>query len=238
LSRGITSRFTFEPSYEFRPVWSPDGSRIVFASTREGPADIYLKVSSGTGQSEAVVKSSTPKEPKDWSRDGRFILFESIDPKTNRHDLWVVPPSGDRQPVPFLQTLFDERQAQFSPDGRWVAYVSDESGRSEVYVQSFPKPGSKSMISTDGGTEPRWRRDGKELFFLAVDGKLMTAQVKGGSTFEANVPKALFATLPLRESDYAVAADGQRFLFSTSVKNAAAEMITVVINWTAELPKN
>jgi hypothetical protein len=202
--------------------------------------DLYQKVLSGTDQSEVLLKSSTPKGPEDWSLDGRFILYNNLDPKTNKLDLWVLPLLGDRQPMPFLQTQFDERQGQFSPNGRWVAYVSDESGRYEVYVQSFPSPGGKWPVSNHGGTEPRWRRDGKELYYLATDRKLMAVEVKGNSTFEAGVPKALFAPPPLQPgfhlvSNYDVTADGQRFLIRTLVKNPASEPIVVILNWTAEL---
>jgi Tol biopolymer transport system component len=237
LSRGTLSRFTFDPWYDYLPVWSPDGSRIVFASNPDGPTDLYLKALSGTGQSGVLLKSSTPKEPNDWSLDGRFILYDNLDLRTKKRDLWVLPLSGDRQPRPFLQTPFDERQGRFSPDGRSVAYVSDESGRFEVYVQSFPTPGGKWQISTEGGSDPRWRRDGKELFYRAADGKLMAVEVKGGSIFEARSPKVLLATPPLNffDRNYAVTADGQRFLISTPVRDASSEMITVVINWTAEL---
>jgi WD40-like Beta Propeller Repeat len=159
-------------------------------------------------------------------------------------DLWVLPLTGDRRPMPFLQTQFEERQGQFSPNGRRVAYISDESGRYEVYVQSFPALGGKWQISTDGGTEPSWRRDGKELFYLAADGKLMVVEVKANSTF-ASVPRALFVAPSVGLdpgarllSTYSVTADGQRFLFNSSLKESTSTPITVVFNWTAELPKN
>jgi eukaryotic-like serine/threonine-protein kinase len=239
---GITSRFTFDPGYEWLPVWSPDGSRIVFSSNRNGPMDLYLRELSSSAPERLLLESRTQKLPTDWSRDGRFILYEDFQPNTNKPDLWVLPMSGDRHPMPFLQTPFEERQGQFSPDGRWIAYVSDESGRYEVYVQSFPAAGAKRQISATGGTEPRWRRDGKELFYLGANGKLMAVQVKGDSGFEASVPKALFATPPLEPggrllSNYSVTADGERFLINSFPEQVMSTPITVVINWTAELRK-
>jgi dipeptidyl aminopeptidase/acylaminoacyl peptidase len=236
LSRGITSRFTSDPAFDWVPVWSPDGSRIVFNSNRKGSMDLYLKALSGGGLEEVLLESNTLKLPTDWSRDDRFILYEDADSNTNRSDLWVLPLSGDRKPMPFLQTPFAELQGQFSPNGRWIAYMSDESGRFEVYVQSFPAPGGKWQISTDGGTMPRWRRDGKELFYLAADRKLMAVEVKADSTF-SSVPRALFAAPPFPDRSYSVTADGQRFLFNSSRKEAVSTPITVVINWTADLRK-
>src|SRR5262249_14281473 len=136
-------------------------------------------------------------------------------------DLWILPMSGDHKPFPFLQTVFNEQQAQFSPDGKWIAYTSDESGAPEVYVQPFPASGGKLRISTTGGAEPRWRRDGKELFYLAADKKLMALDTKLGTSFEAGVPKALFETrmlvLTTFRNQYAVTGDGQRFLINSGL---------------------
>ena len=193
LSRGIPSRFTTDPGSDSNPLWSPDGSRIVFTSSREGVLNLYQKVASGVANEEVLLKSGEEKVPDDWSADGRFIVFETLNPKT-KWDLWVLPMYGDRQPSPFLQTEFNERQAQFSPDGKWIAYTSDESGTRDVYVQTFPAPGGRWRVSTGGGTQPRWRRDGRELFYIAAGRKLMAADVKPGATFEAGVPKLLFDT--------------------------------------------
>lgn len=222
------------------PVWSPDGSRIVFASNRNGLTDLYQKAASGTGSDELLLKSSDPKFPTDWSLDGRFILYENRDPKT-KADLWVLPLEGDRQPFPLLQTEFNEQQARFSPNGKWVAYTSDESGTTQVYVQSFPASGNKWQVSTGGGDQPRWRRDGRELFYLAADGKLVAVEVKTDGTFEAGVPKPLFelhsptVAGPFAIS-YAATADGQRFLvLRSAVEQASTTPITVVVNWAAEV---
>jgi len=153
--------------------------------------------------------------------------------------VWVLPLAGDRTPIPFLGAEFNESQGQFSPDGKWMAYVSDESGGPQIYVQSFPMLSGKFQISSDGGTQPRWRRDGKELFYLAPDRKMMAVTVRTGATFEAGTPQTLFETtldVAFLGPNYAVAADGQRFLLNTPVESASAPM-TIVLNWPALLKK-
>jgi Tol biopolymer transport system component len=242
-ARGVTSRFTFDAAADAGPVWSPDGSRIVFSSDRKGSADLYQKASSGAGSEELLLESSLAKYPQDWSPDGRFLLYLQIDPKTG-YDLWVLPLFGERKPFPFVNSSFDEADGQFSPDGRWVVYMSNESGRYEVYVQPFPGPGGKWQVSTGGGIEPRWRRDGKELFYIAPDGKLMAAPIQSaGQTLEAGTPAALFQTrivgggLANGKQQYAVAPDGQRFLINITVDESTTSPITIVTNWIAGLRK-
>jgi serine/threonine protein kinase len=237
LARNLSSRFTFSPANESRPVWSPDGSRIAFVSSREGFGDIYEKPSSGAGQERVIFRSNQDKFLTDWSLDGRFLVFHTPGPKTG-WDVWVVPMTGERKAVTFAQTEFSEVQGQLSPDGRWMAYASDESGTMEVYVQPFPASGGKWQVSTGGGSQPRWRRDGKELFYISADKRLMAVEVKTEGTFEAGVPKALFSTrfLPAAapyQHSYAVASDGQRFLVTRLVEEEPAIPITVVMNWTA-----
>jgi Tol biopolymer transport system component len=238
LAPGTISRFTFDQTIDFTPIWSPKGDRIVFASLRDGPPNLYQKVSSRPGNEEALLKSFLPKLPTDWSLDGRFIVYGVIDP-TTRWDLWVLPLTGDRQPFPFLRTDFDERQGSFSPNGRWLAYMSNESGRNEVYVRPFPPGAGEWQASTAGGDQPRWRRDGKMLFYLAADRKLMAVDVKTDApTFESGVPKVLFQTrVGGKDSpgdDYAVTVDG-RFLLNSLVAEAAHSPITVILNWQAAL---
>ncbi len=238
LARSTVSRLTFDSSNQTHPTWSPDGSRIAFASDQDGMSNLYQKLSNGAGGEELLLSSDTSKFVTDWSPDGRFIVYEDQGRGTGT-DLWVLPLSGDRKPTPFLRTEFNESQGQFSPDGRWMAYSSNESGRVEVYVQAFPASGGKWQISTAGGSYPRWRRDGKELFYRAADRKLMAVEVQTASTLQAGQPRALFE---LRVSEvpvipYTVSADGQRFLVDTPTEESNAAPITVVLNWFTELKK-
>jgi Tol biopolymer transport system component len=238
LARSTVSRLTFGSSNQAFPVWSPDGDRIVFASDRDGTSSLYQQISTGAGREELVLGSENAKYSVDWSPDGRFIAFEDQDPKTGT-DLWVLPLFGDRKPVPFLRTEFNEGQGQFSPDGRWMAYSSNESGRREVYVQAFPNPGGKWQVSTDGGSFPRWRRDGKEIFYIAADRKLMAVSVQANSTFQAGQPQPLFEPRVFGAPiiPYTVSADGKRFLVNTPTEGAESSPVTVILNWTAELKK-
>ena len=239
LTRGTPTRLTFDPANDVYPTWSPDGSRIVFSSNREGTANLYQKLSSGAGNDELLLKSDHAKLPTDWSPDGRYIVYQDFSEKD--FDLWVLPLFEERKPELFLQTDYADLYGRFSPDGRWITYVSNESGKREVYVRSFPAAGGKWQISNGGGAQPHWRRDGKELFYLSPDKKLMAVEVNGSSgTFEAGIPKALF-DLRINStngfSDYDVTADGQRFLVNTLVEQNARSPVTVVLNWTADLKR-
>jgi eukaryotic-like serine/threonine-protein kinase len=245
IARGLRTRFTFDPAEEWGSVWSPDGSRVVFSSNRKGRFDLYQKVSSGAGAEEELLVDSRDKFPIDWSPDGRFILFGDGATAATA-DLWVLPLFGDRKPFPFLQTPFGEVPGRFSPDSRWIAYASDDSGRNEVYVAPFPgrgeTPGSRWQISTTGGTQPRWRKDGKEIFYLAPDKRLMAAAVNGQkSAFEVGAVRSLFDTRAPStinpRSAYDVSPDGQHFLVNTLAEEAASAPITLVVNWPALLKK-
>ena len=238
-ARSTVSRLTFGPSNQSSAVWSPDGARIVFASDRDGGYSLCEKLSSGAGVEQVLFRSASPKTTTDWSTDGRFIAYEEVDPKT-KSDLWVLPLFGDRKPIPFLRAEFNESQGHFSPDGRWFAYVSDESGKKEVYVQTFPPSGAKWQISTDGGSFPKWRGDGKEIFYMSPDQKLTSVEVRSDSTLQAGKPRALFEAhyfnIPIYP--YAVSSDGQRFLIVTPTEEQSnTAPLTVVLNWTAELKK-
>ncbi len=250
VARGVHTRFTFD-ALSTRPTWSPDGMRLVFNSTRGGSPNIYQKDSSGSGNEELLLKSAFPE---DWSPDGRYLLYNFSDPKIGNRDLWVLPdpagPPENHKPIPYLQTPFSKGQGQFSPDGHWIAYTSDESGPSQyqVYVQSFPAGAGKFQVSTGtGGTQPRWRRDGKEIFYLAADGKLMAVETQTAPTFEAGAPRALFDPQISRGRmpawvyyRYDVTADGKRFLVSSgpaALESSASAPITVVVNWLAALKR-
>jgi dipeptidyl aminopeptidase/acylaminoacyl peptidase len=179
-----------------------------------------------------LLKSDLSKFPTDGSGDDRFLLYQQSDPKTSG-DLWVLPLSGDSKPAPFLRTEFYELDGHFSPDAKWIAYNSDESGKEEIYVQTFPVAGGKWQISKGGGTKARWRRDGNELFYLAPDRKIMAVEVKTGGTFQAGVPQPLFETrINNAFIRYAVTATGQRFLLPAPMSEARSSPATVVINWT------
>jgi len=249
LLRGVSTRFTFDKAPDSAPVWSPDGSRVAFAAYRAGGNGIYQKSTNGAGKEQALVSvTGDEKSPDDWSRDGRFLLYTQQDPRTHA-DLWVLPLAGDGTPsgtaTPFANTAFSESQGRFSPDTHWIAYASDESGRSEIYIQPFPAPpsgGSKTPISRDGGSQPRWRRDGKELFYSSPDGKLIAVDVTEGPIFKAGAPKTLFQ-LPVAQIGHNeggvqvlgwdIAPDGKRLLIDTAT--TSSESVTVALNWPAEL---
>jgi serine/threonine protein kinase/Tol biopolymer transport system component len=239
--RAEDSRLTFDLARDQTPVWSPDGKRIAFASDRTGNFDLYQHASNGAGQDELLFKSDHQKYPTDWSRDGRYLLYIDLDPKT-KPDLWVLPmdsASSERKPVLFLRTDLYEGNGKFSPDVHWIGYESTESGRVEVYVQPFPaaEGGSgKWMVSHGGGTQPHWRGDGKELFYLALDGAVMAVPVStSGAAFEAGTPAVLFKGPPNRGWD--VSADGKKFLFPIPSGDTAQAPFTVVQNWTSLLKK-
>jgi Tol biopolymer transport system component len=247
MSRGTSTRIEFDrTAYIGNPIWSPDGQKIIFGSARTGQMmDIYQRPISGSGDPETLVKSNDWKTPLSWSPDGRSVLFASEGGKS-RGDLWVLPLGDHRAPVSFLQTAFDERDAEFSPDGRWVAYASNESGRDEVYVRPFssdtsgaplPDSGEKWIVSSEGGVRPKWKKDGTELYYLDLVGKLMAATVSTRPVFQAGVPRLLFQTRSgSADAHWTPSADGKRFLFLVPETQGAAPF-TVVLNWPALLKK-
>ena len=201
--------------------------------------NLYQRAASLAGEDAQLLKSDHYKYPTDWSLDGRFIIYRQDDPKT-KFDVWVLPMDGTK-PFPVVQTDANEIAGALSPDGRWLSYVSDVSGRYEVYVQSFPNGSGKRQVSTGGGNHPRWRRDGRELFYYTGDGKLMAAPVRSGESFEVGAPDLLFEfrawTLGDIFAPYAVTGDGQRFLINTVVEMEPNAPLTVVVNWGAEARK-
>jgi Tol biopolymer transport system component len=239
------TRFTSNPSQEQAPIWSPDGTNIVFSSTRNGPLDLYQKRSNDAGAEAPLLATAASKGASAWSPDGRYLLYQSQEPKTG-FEIWVLPMVGERKPFAFVQSSFTARYGQFSPDGRWVAYQSDESGHYDIYVRPFTGSSGAAntseqwQVSTTGGISPRWRGDGKELYYIAPDGTLMAASITvTGTAFEAGPPTALFQTrivyggisLPGIRPEYDVAPDG-RFLINSMAEEINSPII-VVQNWMA-----
>jgi serine/threonine protein kinase len=238
LIRGVPVRFTFSASIEDNPSWSADGNSLFYTSASEGKTVFVKKNSSGAGNEEPVYESTNAiDDGTDISPDGKNLLFEVVGVKT---DVWVFPLDGSAKPYALFASEFAEFQAHFSPDGHWVAYASSESGRPEIYVQSFPPAGGKWQVSTGGGAQPHWRRDGEELYFIAPDRKLMAVEVKLGSAFEMGTPAPLFQTQVsnfVSPNRYDVSADGQRFLVNSSVQEQSRAPIVIVLNWAAGLKK-
>ncbi len=240
IDRDIWTRFTFDPSNDRWPLWSPDGSKIVFSSERKNRYDLSQRASSGAGIEELLLGSNHGKFATDWSRDGAFLAYTDDDPKTG-WDIWILPMSGEGKPFPFLQTPFDEGRATFSPDGRWIAYQSDESGATEVYIRPFPGPGGKFQISATGGSRPHWRRDGKELFYLTPEYKIIAADIElDATTVKVGGVTPLVNFIPFAGGNrdiYDVTGDGKRFLVVSPGDDEGSSPITLVVNWPGEIKK-
>jgi eukaryotic-like serine/threonine-protein kinase len=247
IARGSTQRFAPGTSFTASPVWSPDAARIVFRAVAAGVSEFYQKSASGGGKEDPVLLAggatrsippgSNSSEPTDWSPDGRYIVFSTF---TSSHQLWLMPVAGDGKPVKFLDSRADQMHGNLSPDGQLIAYSSNESGRFEVHVQTFPPSDHAWQVSTDGGSEPGWRRDGHEIYYLSEDRKLMAVSIGGGTTF--GVPKPLFQTrVPAGVSslrqNYVPSIDGRRFLVNTPTGDPPSNPITIVMNWTSALQK-
>ena len=251
-ARGAPVRFTADPSDESGPVWSPDGSRILMRMDRGGPAslkigsaapNLYAKVI-GTGAEELIAADRGPLGGEDWSSDGRWVAYSRNTQQTGL-DLWLMPLTNGAKPQPFSTGRFDEGGAAFSPDARWLAFVSTEAGLPEVYVAPVERPGERTRVSEGGGTTPRWRRDGTELFYASPDGRaIVRVPMQLGPTLKPGVPARLFsipvstaARFARRDISYDVTPDGQRFLMTVPAEEPSSSRITVVLNWTGALNK-
>ncbi len=235
LATESTKRLTFDPAIDSSAVWSPDSSRIVFCSDRSQKFNLYLKDATGAQEEKLIPLEGPDDYPTDWSHDGKYVLYE------RGTDLWFVTLPSLSSSL-FLKGLSTPRGGRFSPDGKWVAYASNESGRWEVYVTSFPEAHGKWQVSNAGGEQPRWRSDGKEFYYLAPDGKIMATPVTDGANFDAGTPVALFQANPRElvatseQSSYDVSKDGQKFLINTQLKTAMTPM-SIVMNWAAKVDK-
>jgi serine/threonine-protein kinase len=238
LSREALTKFTSEGSLNSAPLRTPDGKRIAFQANKDGPPDIYWQKADGSGGLERLTTGAYNQVPMSWSRDGQLLAFVEINP-TSGYDIWVLR-MNDRKAQPFLQTPFNESVPRFSPNGRWLAYISDESGRYEIYVKPYPGPGGKWQISTEGGTEPTWNMNGRELFYRSGD-KMMAVDIATQTGFVAGKPRMLFerryVPTPGTNSNYDVSPNGQRFLMlkPSETTEAAPTQINVVLNWFEEL---
>jgi dipeptidyl aminopeptidase/acylaminoacyl peptidase len=245
LARNSTSRFAFGERLTASPLWSPDGSRLAFRTFRSGLIEFSQRSAGGGGNDRPLLEADTYRAvhmtslnliPSDWSLDGRHIIFSAPSPASG-NDLWLLPMSGDGKPVKFIASAAEQQHGNFSPDGHLVAYTSNESGKFEVFVETFPRSDRKWTVSTRGGYEPRWRSDGGEIYFLSEDRDLMAVSVGAGPSF--GVPKPLFRTrvpagVTANRTHYVPSRDSQRFLVHESGE-AEPKPITVVLNWTAGL---
>jgi hypothetical protein len=251
LAQGTNTRLTSDPGADTTAAFSPDGSRVAFASHRGGNSGLYVKASSGAGSEELLFNSGPVGNISEWTRDGRFLIYQAVSPKTG-NNIWVLPLEGDRKPFPFAQVPFNQIAGHVSPDGRWIAYLSDESGRYEVYVQGFmPSPNAgasaiagKWLISRGGtGGMIHWRKDGRELTYLATDGKVRAVDISTTGGFRAGMPQPLFQAPPgyanngfpgIRAN---AAPDNDRFIFAVPVAQQAIQGFTAILNWQAGLKK-
>ena len=243
VERGVRERFTMDAAGEVNPVWSPDRRRIAFSSNRDGAYDLYVKSISGP-ETELLLKTEGPKSASSWSPDGKFLLYRNASSEFS-YDIWALPFDDAGKPgKPFavVQTRAEEREAEFSPNGRWIAYQSTYSGRSEVYIQPFPVDADSIVlpVSTNGGAQPRWGGN-NELFYIALDGQLMSVPIRynpDGREIRPETPVSLFATRvggAVHSNDrqqYVVSSDGKRFLMNTLIESSSP--ITVILNWMAE----
>jgi Tol biopolymer transport system component len=244
LSRHALTRLTFGPGSSNNPVWSPDGRQIAYSNDRDGASQIYIRNAFGTGAEERLTIGGNAKFPQDWSRDGRWLLYgERNAAKNNREDLsiWALSvqrdPSGNRKAIPLVQSSFLETNPQFSPDGKWFVYGSTESGRPEIYIQTFPVSGGKWQVSTAGGLSPRWRGDGNEIYYY-WNGRVWAVGVRVvNGRPQVDSPRRLFTMVDAGGLEFLfdVTRDGQRFFLTQPPELEVSTPISVVANWQAGL---
>ena len=237
LARGSTSRFTFDPADDLNPTWSPDGRQIAFTSDRLGQRNLYVKDATGARQEELLLQSDVEKNCLDWTADGKYLLYNNG--PGNKRDVWALPLTGDRKPFAVVHGPGNQSEVRISPNGKWAAYTSNENGRQEIYVQSFPQGEGKWQVSTAGGADPQWRRDGKELFYVQSNALMAVAVQTGGDRFERDLPKKLFEApfLNVGRNRYVATADGQKFLGVLRSQTAGSPPVTVVVNWASGLKR-
>jgi Tol biopolymer transport system component len=246
LARGTKTRLSSGPGYKNAAAWQADGQAVFFSTALGDVWQVYRIKSDGTGVPETVLKSeSAPDHPESACRGGRYLAFSRSNPSDNPSDktsLWILPLAGDREPFPLLQSQASTREAAFSPDCNWVAYCSNESGRFEVFLTHFPDATRKYLVSTDGGRNPHWRGDGKELFYYSPERKSLIAvsvEKRGGEELALGTPQALFSApvAAVLGNLYDATSDGKRFLFSGIYSSSGDVPLTLVMNWDAELKR-
>ena len=243
LARATLTRLTFDPDLDRFPVWTPDGRRIAFSSMRAGASNLFWQAADGTGPVERLTESANEQNPTSFSPAGTPLVFYEVTSSTSR-DIAVLPLEGERRATPLVQTTFEDRDADVSPDGRWVAYGSNESGQFEVYVRPFPEvDGGRWQVSTGGGTRPLWARSGRELFYLVESGRMMAVPIRPGPTFAAGKPQVVFEGPYVGGGgrSYDVSANGQRFLMikdaSATSDTSTPPQLIIVQNWLEELKR-
>jgi Tol biopolymer transport system component len=241
IDRGVRTRFTFDPGTDSFPIWTPDGNTVIFSSIHKGKKrlDLYRKSMTGSGEESLLFESNLDKYANQVTPDGRTLVFHTRGDPVTKNDVWTVPLQGGGAPTPILHSEFIEDSASLSPDARFIAYQSDESGRLEVYVTTFPAPSRKWQISTAGGEQVHWRRDGREIVYLAPDNRLMSVAVTiTGNELQVGTAAPLFQVQPQRPGNvYAMTADASRFLVNTVVVDPNSQPLALVIPWTAVIPK-